>query len=712
MLITFRDDEPSPFDEAGIDELVLEPLGEADARAIVEARTPDLAEAARDRVVTEAAGNPLALVELSISVSADDATGDVLPMGARLERRFADSARDLPEQTSWLLLVAALDDRGETDEILAAAGVSEAALAPAVESRLIEIDAATLRFRHPLIRSAIQQRARPLDRRRAHEALAGAVGDFDRAAWHRAAATDAPDEAVAALLEAAAERAVRRGAFAVAVSALERAAVLSPDGRARGTRLLRAADVATEIGRVDVIGRMLEEAEPIDVPALEDRRQAWLAALALVGPASPREEAQLRSVVAAAARAGEDGEADLGLTLLQFASSRCWWVDPGVLMRSMIASTARRLAPEPDDARAIYIRAIAPEDHIDELLPWLVEHSAPPQAIAAVAARRLATAALWLGALDCALDLFALSTAGLRQEGRLGLLARSLVTTSFTAVHLGSLATVASDIDEGVRLSRETRQPFFVATATVAQAIYLAFRGDIAGAEDRMGEVEAVLLDVPASGTLAETRHARGIIDLAAGRSDDAYEQLRHLFERGHASYHATVSGWAVSDFVDAAVSSDHLAEARAVLGVVAADEVRMKMPWWRIGVAYARAVLAAGGRNAAEAATPPSARPWPWISNAGRWRGRACCSPGGRGCDDSGASRSRATRCGPHAISSMQWGSTTSRTEPGTSSRQVVRQAATAGTTPSTSRRRRSCRSPASPLRACPTARSARAST
>ena len=103
------------------------------------------------------------------------------------------------------------------------------------------------------------------------------------------------------------------------------------------------------------IGQLLAEVEPIDVPALEDSRRAWIMALALSGPRSPREKANLRSVIAAARRSGEDGKADLGLALLHFATARSWWIDPGVEIRSEIAAAARALAPAPDDARAIHI---------------------------------------------------------------------------------------------------------------------------------------------------------------------------------------------------------------------------------------------------------------------------------------------------------------------------------------------------------------------
>ena len=558
MVVGLREGEASPFDAAGIDELALQPLNDRDARDMVSRLAPGLAPSVRDRILREAAGNPLALAELSATIRDDTASGeglpDVLPLSARLEREFAARADDLPHDTQWLLLIAALDDRDGVSEIVAAAGVPASAITPAVDARLIEVDGASLRFRHPLIRSAVQQRATRRGQRAAHLALAAVVDDFDRAAWHRAAATDAPDESVAALLDAAAERAIRRGALTVAVAALQRAAILSADGRGRGTRLLRAADVANEIGRMDVIGQMLAEAEPIDVPVLEDRRQAWITALSLSGPRSPREKGKLRSVVAAAMRAGEDGEADLGLALLQFASARSWWVDPGPEIRSQIAGR-RAPARGPTDARVIFLSAIAPEDHVDELLATSPSARSGSRQCG-VDARRLATAALWLGALDLVVEYFSASIAGLRQEGRLGLLARSLTIRAFASAHLGTLETVASDLDEGFRLGIETRQPFYLATANVSQAIYLAYRGDIDGAEAQIAEGRA--RDPRGARPMAcsprrGTRAGSSTLQLVATtrRTSSCVTSSTRLIPRTTRS----VGGWAISDFADAAVA-------------------------------------------------------------------------------------------------------------------------------------------------------------
>jgi ATP/maltotriose-dependent transcriptional regulator MalT len=282
-------------------------------------------------------------------------------------------------------------------------------------------------------------------------------------------------------------------------------------------------------------------------------------------------------------------------------------MDPGVEIRSGIAEAARQLAPRPDDTRAVFISAIAPEDHIDELMARLTACSASPERLTGTDARRYGIAALWMGALDQAVDFFGLAIGALREEGRLGQLTRALIIRAFASVHLGTMGSVASDLDEGFRLGVETRQPFYLATADVAQAIYLAFRGDIAGGERRIQDAEQVVLSAPAHAAIAEMRHARGVIDLVAGRHAEAYVQLRRLFDRDDPSFHPIVSGWATSDFADAAVATDNGKEAEHVLRRLEADQVRMRMPWWAIGVAYGRAVLA--GQAGDEAAASAFAR-------------------------------------------------------------------------------------------------------
>ena len=120
-------------------------------------------------------------------------------------------------------------------------------------------------FRHPLIRSAVYEGARPGDRRRVHEALAstaGQDGNPDEAAWHRAAATVVPDEDVAAALERSAVRAERRGGYVAQATFLTRSAELTPDPQDRAVRLFAAAQAHLVAGDGALAEAMLDLAAP------------------------------------------------------------------------------------------------------------------------------------------------------------------------------------------------------------------------------------------------------------------------------------------------------------------------------------------------------------------------------------------------------------------------------------------------------------------
>ena len=166
-----------------------------------------------------------------------------------------------------MLLVAALNDSDALSEILAAGSAVVGAdldldvVAPAAGAGIVKVDLQTLRFRHPLMRSAIAQSAALEDRRRAHQALATVFADEpDRRAWHRAALQAGEHEDIALDLEAAWGRARQRGAVAVAVAAMTRAAELS-EPACRSRRLLAAASLAVELGRPGVVAPLLVRPE-------------------------------------------------------------------------------------------------------------------------------------------------------------------------------------------------------------------------------------------------------------------------------------------------------------------------------------------------------------------------------------------------------------------------------------------------------------------
>jgi DNA-binding CsgD family transcriptional regulator len=262
----------------GLSDLRLGGMPDHDARELLSSvATGPLDRRTGDRIIREARGNPLALVELGGELAAGARLGDSslekpLPLGSKLEERFLRNVRGLPADTMTLLLVAAADPSGDHALLWRAAerlGIGpEAADLPDV-ARLVVFEP-QVAFRHPLIRSAVYHGASSRARRRVHEALAAASDprlDADRRAWHLALAAAGPDEEIAAELERSADRARGRGGWASGAAFLERSAALTPDPRRRAKRALAAAQAKLVAGDPVTARALLEQA----VPWLDDR---------------------------------------------------------------------------------------------------------------------------------------------------------------------------------------------------------------------------------------------------------------------------------------------------------------------------------------------------------------------------------------------------------------------------------------------------------
>lgn len=206
---------------------------------------------------------------------------DARPLANSIERSFLRRVRSLPPHSQRLLLLAATEPVGDVLQLWRAArqlGVAPDAVAPAEAAGLLELGG-RVRFRHPLVRSAIYRAATPDDRREIHRALAEATDpetDPDRRAWHRAQSTAGLDEAVASELERSAERARRRGGVAAMAAFLERAAEVTPDPAHRGARALAAAQAKLDAGAPEAAQRLLATAE---LTPLDELRRARVARL-------------------------------------------------------------------------------------------------------------------------------------------------------------------------------------------------------------------------------------------------------------------------------------------------------------------------------------------------------------------------------------------------------------------------------------------------
>ncbi len=359
LLFAVRDGVPSVLDEAGLPDLALVGLDDDASRTLLELNGAGLSEDLKGRVLAEAAGNPLALIELpAAAVKLDPARAwRPLPLTVRLEATFATRLTALDADVRALVLVAALDDGKPAElnraaEELLGARVNADRWIMATAAGLGTLDEGGFRFRHPLIRSAVYQAATPEQRRLAYAALARTLaGDPDRAVWHLAAAAPGPDEEIASALDAAADRARFRGGLDVSLAALERAAGLTIDPRRRARRLARAGTLANQLGRSEDAVRLLRAALRVGrLPAheaamasfdLETLTRAWSGA----------------STIRRFARIAEDladrGDDRRALDALGAVSVRAYWDQLDDKTRRHVSAFVERLVVPADDPQRL-----------------------------------------------------------------------------------------------------------------------------------------------------------------------------------------------------------------------------------------------------------------------------------------------------------------------------------------------------------------------
>jgi DNA-binding CsgD family transcriptional regulator len=262
---------PEPLD--GLPELPVVGLPDEPARELLSsAVSGELDHATASLIVRDTRGNPLALVELAGQLEADQLAGrsalpQPLPLGPRLEARFLRQVHTLPDQAQIFLLLVAADAETDGTRIWRAAerlGVTAEAADRAASADLVVLRP-DVRFRHPLIRSAVYSGAPEADRRRVHKALAGVLTleiDAARRAWHLAAAAAGPDENLAAELVRCGTRAASRGGWSAEAAFLARAAELTPDPQDRAERMLAAAEAGGNAGTPALAEKLLDAAAP------------------------------------------------------------------------------------------------------------------------------------------------------------------------------------------------------------------------------------------------------------------------------------------------------------------------------------------------------------------------------------------------------------------------------------------------------------------
>jgi DNA-binding CsgD family transcriptional regulator len=606
VVFAIRDGSESALLRAALPELVLHPLDEKAAGELLDTTSPALSQPIRERILHDAAGNPLALVELPTAVRAAGIESGLpppwLPLTARLERIFSQRLATLTTATRQVLLVIAADECGDLAEIATAVerlstyGQISDAIAEASAAGLVEADPSTVHFRHPLMRSAIYNAAKLVERQAVHVALADVVPNADRRAWHLAAGVVGVDDAVADALEVASKRASWQSAHAAALRLMDRAARLSSSASTRATRLLWAAEQARYLGRheeeIRLLGELQDDALPVGlrVTAAFEREIANQGAWTGVAAAP--------SLIECVDRLRRDGRPLDAIATLRHFSMRFWWSNPDEATRAMVIDAAEGLTlPEDDSDLVTVIANVAPVERgavAAERIRCRATTNLPfwPSEKA-----NLGVSATAVGDFVVAERFLQAAVTAMRSHGSLGSLMTTLASSAWTGVHRGNWRLAAQSADECMRLADEQGERLWAAVARLAAAMVAAYQGDMERAELQTARAEKEFVFVSANPMLALVQLARGAACLAGGRPDAAYEQLRRIYDAADIAYHPHLRAWALVDLVDAAIQANRQDDVAELVAQQQQVFARAQWPLLKVHLDVADALLSSDER-------------------------------------------------------------------------------------------------------------------
>ncbi|MBB2943439.1 DNA-binding CsgD family transcriptional regulator [Actinoplanes lutulentus] len=610
------------FEPAGLPEIELHPLGEEAASELLATRFPTLVPGVRRRLLLESQGNPLALMQLPATLTdrqrqSASILPAVLPLTGRLQALFAERIDGLPAATRAVLLRAVLDGTGD----LRLLADERDDLAPAEAAQLITREPATSRlsFRHPLIRSSVVDLAGDEDRRQAHQDLAARLLDQpDRRVWHLAEAATGADEQVAALLEHAAHRTLHRGDATGAVTALTRAAALSPARQDQSRRLAVAAYVgANTTGEMLNASELLDQARRLD-PAWGGSMHAAMAATFILINGEGDLNTAYRLLVGAI-EAGTHGYAADDEGLIDALSSLlliCYWLGRAELWPPFYAALDRltpavpellllqsRIFPDPARTsaamRARFVELIKDVDAVHE-----------PSRIT-----RINTTAAYLDLLGATRD----SAWRLVHDGRSGGAVRSsvgglmyLCIDDFFGGRWDECADLAA---EGLARCRANGYGFNAWYALYIQALLAAVRGDQRVARERADEHIRLTEARSAPGAAQWAQHPRVLAAIAREDYEDAYRQAVALGPAGTFAAYVPHALWVSFDLVEAAVRTGRHREAADHVAAMHRTDLFAVSPRLMLLRAGAAAVADRGESALAafeEACATPGAGQWP----------------------------------------------------------------------------------------------------
>ena len=599
----------------GLTAMPLHGLNDVEARAVLETglRSP-LDPQVRDRILAEAQGNPLALLELPRAADPGSLAGGFgVPAATRLPRaleaRFQDRLAELPPDARLFLLTASADPTGDPVVVWRAAqhlGLDPEVASLGVAAGLIETGI-RIRFRHPLVRSAVYEAASSGDRRAVHGALAVAtdrVADPDRRAWHAAQAATKPDAGLAEELQRLAGRARTRGGSAAAAAFLEQSAALTTQARPRAWRILAAARARRECGDFDAaLDRVALAEAAVPDPALHAEAQVLRARIAFD---RRRDEAAVRRLIAAALAVGPF-DAPLGREVLLDSLAAVTFLgrfaDPS--LAPALAEAVSSLPAEVGHARpldllldgltaAISSRTLPDERVIGPAVRAYVEQSARA-GTGSRATQQFGIGELWL-ACSAAEDIWddeAFLTLArhqldhARDSGALAAMPMALSYRALSHLHEGRFAQAQRLVDDAYAASAELgAPPLAFVDITVA-----AWRGD----RQRVAALTAqATADATARGEgrlLTAVDYANTVLLNGMGEHAAAADRSRPAVRLGEPSFPV----WLLPEFVEATTRAGRRHEALDVVQALDRRAAELDSDWCTGAARYTRALTSDG---------------------------------------------------------------------------------------------------------------------
>lgn len=628
FLAASRSGEESFFERGGLPGYELLPLDDAAAAALIGDRFPALAPRVRQRLLADAQGNPLALLELPVALLSGPqragALPAVLPLSRRLQSLFASRVSGLPAATRDLLLLAVLDGTGDLSVLKGAAsgqrGIED--LAPAERARLVHVDEGTGRlvFRHPLTRSAVMELSTSDQRRRVHGVLAEQLADQpERRAWHLAEAAVEPDEQVAGLLEQVAHLTLRRGDAVGAIAALLRAAELSPRGAERSRRLAEAAYLGADVtGDLRNVPQLLEDARRADPERAGSLAAAVAASSHLLNGDGDVDTAHRLLVGAIEMKAGPyDADDNILIEALHTLLLVCFFGGRSELWEPFDTAIGqvRPHVPEilavlsktfPDPART----ALPALDQLDAAIAGL-RHEADPVRIV-----RVGIAAAYVDRLaGCREALWRVV-----RDGRGGGAVTSAIDALFLLANDGFLAgqwdEVVQVCDEGLRLCEAHSYRLLAWPGLFLQALLAAARGDDTQTRALTDEMTRWASPRRVGSVQSYASHAKALAALGRGDFEDAYQHATAVSPAGVLASHVPHALWLVMDVTEAAMRTGRHAEAAAHVAAVREADIAAISPRLAL-ITGGSAAIAAPDHEAGElfekALAIPGADRWPF---------------------------------------------------------------------------------------------------